>query len=325
MIGIAQRLNVPFEKLRDANPQIVDPNWIYPGDVLTVPEHAPAAIDVENTFLTGNHSVGNFLGSRVPSVKKQGEVLHAPDASRPGKKETLYQEAQEPKTTLMVSAGGGERKLGASRVTERRNGQWQKPEIERHHGERNTDKPAMIWEKGVLKIDSNESQKVLMESKYFNAKYEKGHEVAEVKARAVANSDGLNFGVVASSHKAAHRIAVSGGVDNLHMTADAEVFAYHGEIKTNLNVGKKGFKAEAGVGAGAHLVKGQATIALETPGIWGVNGRIICEGGAGIGIEGYLGASVEVTHRKAELDLSIAGSIGAGANVACSIGFGFYD
>jgi|GEM_PF-5688695 len=325
MIGIAQRLNVPFDKLRDANPQIVDPNWIYPGDVLTVPKHAPATMDVADTLLTGHHPIGDFFRGSVSSAEKQGEVLYALDASHSRGKEILYQGAEEPKETLMVSAGGGERKWGASRATKYRNSQWQKPEVERHNEEKIVDRPAITWERELFKIDSNESQKALIESQYLNARYEKWHEATEVRAQASANSDGLNFDAVASSHRAAHRIAASGGVDNLRVTVDAEVLSYYGEARVNAELNKKGFKTEAVVGAGAHLVKGQGEITLQTPSFWGVSGRMVCQGGVGAGVEGYLGASIEISNSKAELGFSVAGSVGVGANGACSVGIGFYE
>jgi len=224
---------------------------------------------------------------------------------------------------LSAFGDGWNKNHGYSIKTERKDGLGQEAEVKRHNGEAITNKPAVVWERELLKIEGNESQQILVESKYFKATYEKGHEAVEVKVRAVANSEELSLDATASIRHAEHKISASGGIENLHGSLELEALSYYGEAKASVGLNEKGFKAELGLGAGAHLIEGQAKITLESPSLLGVKMFAECSGNAGVGVEGYLGASAEVSSEKVEVGVNVGASLGVGAHAACSVGLGF--
>lgn len=86
MSGIAQKFGVSFGALEAANPQIHDPNLIYPGQVLTIPASVVTYVVQPGDTMSG---IAQKFGVSLGALEAANPQVHDPNLIFPGQLLTI--------------------------------------------------------------------------------------------------------------------------------------------------------------------------------------------------------------------------------------------
>jgi spore coat assembly protein SafA len=86
MSGIAQNFGVSLQALEAANPQIHDPNKIYPGQVLTIPASVVTYVVQPGDTLSG---IAQTFGVSLQALEAANPQIHDPNKIYPGQLLTI--------------------------------------------------------------------------------------------------------------------------------------------------------------------------------------------------------------------------------------------